>query len=199
MDIGFHQGLLRVLRSFLIGASLCAFAILLPAQSSLQITSPANGTVVQPGAAITITISGSGAAFTQVLVIGEDPLGACAPVSGPPFQCSIQIPSQIVLGTYALTALGLDTTGAETDSAPIIVDVERSDAPVNVTTDIPSIGHLYVGGKTGLRVIGTYSDGSIFEMTKSTQTTYVSQSPTIVTVSGDGLVTAVGPGATQIV
>jgi hypothetical protein len=186
------------IRATWIVVSFCAPAALLQAQTSLQITSPANGSVIQPGAAVATTLQASGATFTEVGIIGQGPLGVCDLVTGPPFQCSMQVPSDISLGTYAIAAVGVDTSGNETDSAPITVDVERSDMPLSVTTDVPQI-ELPVGGSYALRVIGTYSDGSVLELTSSTQTTYVSQAPSVATVSADGQITAVGPGSTQIV
>jgi len=55
MNYGTHQWIIRV---SLIGASLCTFAALLGAQPSLQITTPANGSVVEPGATIAMSVRG---------------------------------------------------------------------------------------------------------------------------------------------
>ena len=149
-----------LIRATWIAVSFCAPATLLQAQTSLQISSPANGSVIQPGTAVAITVQGSGATFTEVAIIGQAPLGVCDLVTGPPFQCSMQVPSDVSLGTYGITAVGIDTSGNETDSAPITVDVERSDMPLSVTTDVPQI-QLPVGGSYALRVIGTYAEYSL--------------------------------------
>ena len=76
-----------------------AFVGVIAAQPALQITAPADGAVVQPGATVTIVISGSGTTFANVFVLGEDPIGDCEAVGGPSFQCIIQIPSEADLGT----------------------------------------------------------------------------------------------------
>jgi Bacterial Ig-like domain (group 2) len=58
---------------------------------------------------------------------------------------------------------------------------------------------LRIGGQVPIRVLGTYSDGSVVDLSKSSQTSFVSQSPGIATVSAGGSVTGVAPGSTTIV
>ncbi len=193
-----YKGWHVFLRMLQLGASLTALSALLPAQATLQISSPADGSVVTPGATVTITITGSGAAFAQAAVYATDPLGFCAAPSGPPFQCSIQVPSDTDAGTYLLTAAALDGTGNETDSAPVTIDVEPPAAPASIAALPASLTNLWIGDQAALRIIGTNSDGSRIELTESTQTTYVPQAQGIITVSADGLVTAVAPGSTTI-
>lgn len=106
-----YKGWHVFLRILQFNATLVALSALLPAQATLQISSPPDGTVVNPGAAVTITITGSGAAFAEAAVFATDPLGFCATSSGPPFQCSIQVPSDADPGTYLLTAAALDGMG----------------------------------------------------------------------------------------
>lgn len=188
---------LHLLRSILVVGINAALTPLLSAQATLQITSPLDGTVVHPGDTVTINVNGSGATFSSVFVIGEDQLESCGTAGTIPFQCSISIATYTNPGTYLLTAVALDTLGNEPDSSPITIDVEPSAPPASVVAQPPSLMHSWTGDMTGLRVIGTNSDGSTVELTKSTQT--ISQAPGIVTVTADGLVTAVGAGTTQIV
>jgi hypothetical protein len=165
---------------------------------SLQITSPAQGAVVNPGQTVTVTVTTSGTVFSGVLVMGDDPLDACEALAGPPFQCSIQIPIDIDPGTYTLTASGATSSNNSYDSDPVSIDVERPDSPTSIATE-PAALTFHIGDKGSLRVIGTYSDGSSVDLSNSTQTTYESESPDIVTVGPGNLVTAVGAGSTQIV
>src|SRR5438874_41305 len=90
---------LRVLGISAAVVALCASAFSVSAQS-LQITSPRDGTVINPGRTITVTVSSSGAAFSHIFVVGEDPIDGCEAVAGPGYQCSIQVPSEIDPGSY---------------------------------------------------------------------------------------------------
>ncbi len=168
------------------------------AKTVLQITSPAEGTVVNPGQTINITVSSSGPTFAQVIVIGQDPIGFSKVLMGPPYQFSIQIPSKIRPGRYTLTASGATARGQGAESDPISIDVEPADSPSKIRVE-PSSLSLPVGGRSGLRVIGKYSDGSTVDLSRSTQTTYMSESTSVATVTSEGLVTAVSPGSAQII
>ncbi len=174
------------------------FACTLKAQAALQITSPADGTMVNPGQTLNVTVSSSGATFAQVIVMGQDPMGFSQVLTAPPYQFSIQIPSDIRPGRYTLTASGAISPEQGAESDPISIDVERPDAPEGMSTD-PSSLTLPVGGQSGLRVIGYYADGSSVDLSRSTQITYLSQAPGAATVTSEGLVTAVTPGTTNIV
>jgi hypothetical protein len=170
----------------------------LHAQPTLQITSPANGTVFSPGQTITVSVSPSGAGFSMIGVGGEDPLGFAGFVSTPPYQFSIQIPTTITPKQYTLTAMGVVTGGQAVSSPQIRVAVQRPDSPVSLNVQ-PSMLQLNVGDNGYLTVWGTYSDSSVAYLTQAASTTFVSNSPTIATVSNYGIVTAVSSGSTTIV
>jgi hypothetical protein len=54
---------------------LCGIGALSQTQPTLQITSPADGTVVYPGQTVTVTVSPSaGATFTAVAILAPHPL-----------------------------------------------------------------------------------------------------------------------------
>jgi hypothetical protein len=149
----------------------------LSAKPKVQITSPKDGALAHPGENILVTVSSSGATFAQMVVIGQDPIGFSQILTAPPYQFSIQIPSDIAPGIYTLTASGAISPGNGLDSDPISIDVERPDQPISIRTE-PSTGlHLDIGERTGLRVIGKYNDCSTIDLTESTQTTYSSQIP----------------------
>jgi hypothetical protein len=183
----------------------CAPLVILPAlvaaleaQSTLEITSPANGTVVYPGHVLGVTVSVSGPPLENVTVIGWDPIGFTKILNAQPYQFDVEIPAKMTPGPYLLTAMGTSHSGPPVDSEPITIDVERPDQPVKITANHPQLG-LNVGDRLGIQVTGTYADGSVVDLSKSTQTTFVSQAPAIATVTAEGLVTAVAPGSTAIV
>jgi uncharacterized membrane protein len=189
----------RMLRAALSLLLACVFAALLHAQGALQITSPTDGTVVHPGDTVTVTVSATGAAFAAVVIIPHSPIEWSDIATIPPYRFLIQIPSDITLGTYRLTASGVVTPGHPISSPAISIDVERPDAPVTLSTEPSSLLNLHIGERIVLNVIATYADGSTGDVTNSTRTTLASQSSNVVTVSPDGLVTALATGETQIV
>src|SRR5271163_1711212 len=91
--------------------------------------------------------------------------------------------------------MGFTPTGSAI--AQISVDVERSDSPQSVIVD-PSQIELPIGAQLPFSVTGYYTDGSIVDLSKSTQTTYQSQNPVVATVSADGVVIGIAPGSTQV-
>jgi hypothetical protein len=178
-------------------AGLLLPAVPLRAQPALQITSPANGAAVEPGQTLNITVAASGATFQMVVVLGTKPLGTSQGLAAPPYQFSIQVPTNIPLGTYYLTAEGVIGPGQGVYSGQISVNVVEGGTPT--LTSAPSIMNLaFVGDQAPLQITGTFPTGSALDVTKASNTTYVSGSPSIATVSTYGMVTATGPGSTYI-
>lgn len=169
----------------------------LHAQPTLQITSPADGTLVSPGQTITFTVSASGV-FTQVALIGEDPIGFSEALSAPPYEFTLAIPSDIRPDRYAVTAAGAYAPGQSVTSLPILLVVEPATNPQSVRTEPATLWNLSVGGKAPLRVIAKFDNGSTADVTLSTRTTYSSSDAAVATVDSRGMVTAVGPGAAKI-
>jgi len=94
-------------------ALLCCAIGVLPAQT-LQITSPADGTVVSPGQVVTVTVAASPAsAFQAVVLVGGDAIGFSQVLSAPPYQFSLQIPAGTRPRRYPLTAEGMTAPGDE--------------------------------------------------------------------------------------
>jgi hypothetical protein len=78
----------------------------------LQISSPANGSVVNPGQTISVTVtSPANVAFSQVAVVGQGPLGFSDIANSVPATFSFAIPTDTSCGTYALTADGKSASG----------------------------------------------------------------------------------------
>src|SRR5438105_15608022 len=81
-------------------------------QPLLQITSPPDGTVVAPGQTVTVVVTpAAGITFSEVTILGEDPLGFSQVTTTPPFEFSLNIPPHIRAGKYLLTALVVITRG----------------------------------------------------------------------------------------
>lgn len=170
---------------------LCSFHVSSLLGQTLQITSPTDGSTVSPGQSLTVNVSASGA-FQQVLVVGWSPIGFSDPLAAPPYQFTVQIPTNIQPGHYQLTADGVTTTGIETSSDPINIDIERPDAPISLSVQ-PSRLKLSLGDAGYLRVIGTFSDGTTADLTLSTLTSYRS-TPSVATVTSQGIVSPVAQG-----
>ncbi|HEY1207401.1 MAG TPA: Ig-like domain-containing protein [Bryobacteraceae bacterium] len=169
---------------------------ILLAQPTVQIVSPADGAVVNPGQALTVTVQASGTSFHLVGVLGDGCFGSDQSLTTTPYVFTIQIPPQISPGLYSLTALGAPAKGDPVYSKTIFVDVERSDTAVGISADTPTL-LLEAGVRTILSATATYADGTTSDIARSTQTTYTSDTPTVVTASGHR-VTAVGPGTGNI-
>lgn len=93
----------------------------------LQITSPADSTVVNPGQTISVMVaSPAGASFAEVGVVGEDPIDLSSAATSIPATFSVTIPSDIACRKFMLTAVGATTTGQSAHSATILIDVAES-------------------------------------------------------------------------
>jgi TonB family protein len=100
-------------------ASLLSLAAPVLAQRSLEITSPADGTVVHPGQTVAVAVKTT-KAYEMVGLLGA----GFDTVMAPPFTSSIVIPKNIRAGLYTLTASGAPGNAESDSSAPITIDVE---------------------------------------------------------------------------
>src|SRR5580658_5026713 len=111
------------------GGFLCLLSILPPAhaQPAIQITAPASGTVVSPGATLIVSVAlRSGVSVSQIIIVGENPIGFSEALAAAPFQFPVTIPTSINAGLYHLTADATGAEGQDLQSAPIMIDVEPS-------------------------------------------------------------------------
>lgn len=169
----------------------------------LVITAPANGTVVAPGQAVTVTVTlASGYTYPNgVALFGGQDDGASVMV-GPQASLtfSVTIPSNAISGLLTLTAAGADSSGTLDNSATITVDVEQpstSTPPVSLRVDPASMHFAYIGQTLPLNLIGVYADGSWQGITQSSQMQISSANTSIATVTG-GSVTSTGTGNTTL-
>jgi len=112
----------------------------------LQITSPANGTVVNSGQTITVVVTPSaGQTLAQVSIVGADPIGLTQPVSGPPFTFSITVPPGTSNPEIRSYRLGNRWSGQTVVSVPISISVESSVSPNALVAQVP---RLYLRRRT---------------------------------------------------
>src|SRR5260370_29848092 len=169
------------------------------AQSSatlLQITSPADQSRVAPVQTLSVTVTSSAdTTVTQVAVVGEDPIGLSNLATSVPAQFSLAIPGAIACGPHMLTAMGATASGQSVQSATILIDVERPDMPVKLSALMEQIFFEAVGEQSPVIVLGTFSDGKVFDLTNSSNLAYSSNNPSVASVVANGVVTFHSPGS----
>jgi hypothetical protein len=163
---------------------------------NLQITSPVNGAVVNPGQTITVAVtSPTHQPFREVLIVGEGALSIRS-IPSIPGQISLTIPKNISCRRYTITALGATPSGQVIDS--IEVDVERSDLPTSFYTQMPTIGFENLGESLPVKIVANFSDGSSCDVTESSKLIFSSSNANVATVDATGMVTALGVGNASI-
>ena len=197
----FHIGLCWSIFAGL-GLILMTFAPIGAAQQSqpaLQITSPADGTTVSPGQTVIVSVkSPAGVSFAQVAVIGGGPLASDSVATSLPSQFSVVLPTSLAPRKYQLTAVGATPSGQLFSSAPISIDVERSDLPTAITPDQTQLTFQCQGQQTQLRIVGSFSGGSILDVTESSNMSYISANAGVAVVDSNGIVTGIGTGSTSV-
>jgi hypothetical protein len=167
--------------------------------AQLQITSPTEGTIVNPGQTLSVTVSSSSSTeFTNVAVVGEDPIGLSDPASSVPAQFSLAIPADIPCRPHNLTALGVTASGQSVQSESISIDIERPNLPNSVAALLSSYSFQSLGEQVPMVLTADFSDGSILDVTESSYVTYVSSNTAVATVNRHGMVTAVGAGSATV-
>lgn len=163
----------------------------------LKITNPSAGTIFAPGQTVTVNVAASGGPFTSVGILSPPTtINGLAVLTAPPYQFSFTIPAQARRGSATISVVGV--TASDMALATVSIDIERPDSPQSIATDHSTL-ELAIGNQMTVLVTGTYGDGSIVDLSHSTQTTYKSQNPGIATVTTEGFVTAIAPGSTTIV
>lgn len=172
------------------------------AQSSgaLVITAPSTGTVVNPGQSVSVAVTADSAVYPNGLtmaIVGQQPFKATPLQSGSSVTFAISVPSAIEPGPFNLTALGQDSSGNNVESAPITLDVERTDDPTSLAVHPGSITVYYVGATVPFSIIGSFPDVAWLDMTRSSLTT-ISSDNTNVAVLRNRMVVATGAGHTYV-
>jgi hypothetical protein len=173
-------------------------AVLARASPTVTITSPDDGTVVEPGQTIVVRVDATPGVFRFVQLIAQAPLRYDQALNAPPYEFQLHVPSDIASGVCALTAVGSIQPGVRVYSRAIHLDVERPDSPKRIQAQGPTFTFHDLGGVLPLIVTGAFSDGSSVNLTRSTLTKYVSDTPTVATVDSNGWLTAVGVGSAKV-
>jgi hypothetical protein len=162
-------------------------------QPALQISSPTDGVLVNPGQTISVTVtSPAGLAFAYIAVNG--PGGLVGSNASVPTTLSITIPTKISPRKYNLTAIGKTAAGQTVFSKAISLSVERADTPTRLVSDPPTLPFRAQGQSEYLTISGTFADGTTLDVTESAYMSYSSSNTAVATVNATGLVRAVGPG-----
>lgn len=169
-------------------------------QPALQITSPANGSTINSGQTLSVTVSSpAGQTFQQVALIGPDPIGFNTSSTSMPAQFSIPIPPDADAGPCTLTANGVTQSGQQAVSAPVQIDIERSDPPAALSTlDSSSVVLESMGEQVHSTVLAHFADGSIVDVTRSTLVSFASSNTAVATVDSSGAITAQSVGSAMI-
>lgn len=164
------------------------------AQQLLQITSPSDGAVVYEGSTVTITVLAD-PTVQEFTVLSDTPLPNTQPTSTAG-QFTLTIPNNVAAGFYQLTAWGA-TSSSDVASDPIKIDVEKQAYPIAVAPEQPFL-YFTPGEQQALRILGTFFDGSVVDVTGSSKISYSTTNSNVATVDVTGHVSAVGPGAAVI-
>jgi hypothetical protein len=165
----------------------------------LNITSPASGVTIAPGEVLNISVSASGTFEGVGVDAGPYPFPDAPALAAPPYQFSVTLPADMAPGSYYITAWGGVGPGqGYVYSGTIDVNVVIPPPALTLAAQPSLFNFRFVGDQAPLQVIGTFGSGQVIQVTNSPDTTYVSGSTSVATVTSYGLVTATGPGSTNI-
>jgi hypothetical protein len=199
--------MISILRALVRTTSIVAVAFLsaiipgkcLNAQPTLRITSPADGSIVNPDQTITVTVEETPPrSFREMVIIGHDPIGFSQVLQGPPWRFSVHVPPTTSPRRYMLTADGIIAPGKGASSRGISILVERADGLLSLKADPPLLLFRAVGDLIPLAVMGDFERLTDVNLAESTYIKYASDAPLVATVRPDGVVTAVGTGRAKI-
>jgi hypothetical protein len=86
------------------------------------------------------------------------------------------------------------TASGQIVSTSVTIDVERSDMPSSIRPLLPWITFEAPGGRFWIEILGSFSGGSVLDVTASSNVVYASSDATVATVSASGEVRAVSAG-----
>lgn len=164
----------------------------------LQITAPANGTIVSPGQTLPVTVTSSTLKDAQFAIVS--PLGMGPLVSLVPGRTTLVVPRDAACRRYQVTAFGVIPSGQNVMSRPIEIDVERPDMPVAVSeqNDSREFNFQGRGESDRLTMLARFADGQVFDVTESSYLEYSSSDVRVATVDQYGLITAMGIGEATV-
>jgi hypothetical protein len=181
--------------SFLLAAILAMGCACRSWSQQVTITSPAPGAVFAAGQMIDVSVSETGG---PVLAVGVAAQGMGAGLTQTaPYSFSIPVPSGVI-GTMNLVATGVVAPDVATISPVVTVDIEPVTPPTAIAYVQGGVTFHYVGQQRRIGIMATFADGSTEDVSNSTQLTWSSDTPSVVTVDSTGLITAQGPGTANV-
>lgn len=163
---------------------------------TLRITSPLDGATVLAGSPLSVTLAAeNGFEPTSVLLFTGRSIARVPVVS---LTATVTVPKD-ALGPLVLFAIGFDDQdGVQvTDDVEVHVITNATVQTVRIVTQDPIL--YSAGQRSQLHVVATYDDGATRDITQGVGTVYLTSSPNIVTVSTDGVITAVGSGTATVI
>jgi len=186
---------LFAIRAFL--AAVLSFACVATAHAQqVSITSPTNGSTYAPGSTINVTATVTGGVVIGVKVGAQD-MGMTTYQLTAPYTLSLPVPSKVI-GPRNLVAVGLIANETIVFSPPVSVDIEPSAIPTAINFQQSLVAFGYAGQQQRVGVTATFADGSTLDITKSTQLTFASANPSLVSVDSTGLMTGLAPGTGSV-
>ena len=167
-----------------------------PGRHGLRIVSPADGSDVIAGATVTVeVVPENGFVPDEVDVSTRD---SFAYSTTPPFTIDFPIPRE-ALGRLLVAVTGFSAEDEVVDS--VVTVRARTNAVLQTVHILQQDVFLFgLGTQRQLFVLGHYDDGVTRDITSSeVGTSYLTSKPSVVTVSGEGMLVAVGFGNATVV
>ena len=162
--------------------------------AAISITSPAGGTVFNPGDDLAVTVDVLSGQVDAVLVsTGFD--GSILEIA--PFEENFRIPDDFI-GEILVTAMGRNDQGV-TGEDSLSVNVATPETVTRIRTSPGGILFLGKGEQAGIRTFGYYTDLVERDISSPvTGTVYSSSDPSIAAVTPDGIVDGISEGGAVI-
>jgi hypothetical protein len=189
----------QILASFLL--MLAAASATSAAAPAIQITSPAPGTTFNTGQTINVTVDVTApGAFKTFALIGSGELGAAQPqpAGTTPPSFALPIPANLQPGSYSITALGYGPNSSIVAQSRVLIQIENPSALINLITPSDTLTFEAIGERLPLQIQGTANGGAPIDLSQSPQASFTSSNLTVGAVDSTGMVTAMGPGSTNI-
>ncbi len=167
------------------------------AAQGLRIASPVNGSRIESGSRLTISVEADPGAFVFVYIAGSLP-GANSMLHVRPYRFTLEVPRTLPSGDYTVNATGYVAPGQKGASDAVTVDIERPDRPARLESEASVLRFHALGASLRVLITGTYSDGSSVVLDNSRLSSYQSDRPSVATVDSAGRVTACGFGSANI-
>ncbi|MFQ5883269.1 MAG: hypothetical protein ACE5I9_12530, partial [Candidatus Methylomirabilales bacterium] len=148
----------------------------LAAGQGLRIVAPPDGTVVEPGQTLTVTVEpmpDRSLQFVDIII----PRLVIDLKESPPFVFTVTIPADARLGPHRLRAAARDDKDRLVE-AFITINVETTTPVTSIRVTGPP---LFITTERELSVFGSFADGVTREITRSRETTYGSSDPQVAT------------------